>query len=375
MSDTFQSSSSTSTTSSSIFILCILQGIVLIGLFLVYILRISSRYHLFHRGKAQPYIYSSSSVQELLIGDKCSYSSTLFFTKPSVFALYSSGNRHHLRRLEHNGVPDDIKFEFDIVIPQSMGMQQGQGQGQGGGGGIISERVVSFPILMLSNLVDKINKEILYPKYTQKTTKQRKFGEVTSPFSILVLALTSLFAVFPISLLISNSIGNELLPPPLLTGLAFISASGTMIWFYIAITYIFERREISELIVSLVPDISRFLSQSREVNFLLVSKSIDVSVRVSKGILWSNVDIIATLVFKRGATSLSLSSFSNRTSQVAYEPHLIVDDIEEDDPVVVDVSRSNSAIQLSNSIPLPSLSQQISPSLSTRTTPTTFNNL
>ena len=157
MSDT-QSSSSTTTTS-SIFILCILQGIVLIGLFLVYILRISSRYHLFHRGKAQPYIYSSSSLQELLIGDKCSYSSTLFFTKPSVFALYSSGNRHHLRRLVHNGVPDDIKFEFDIVIPQSMGIQQGQGQG--GGGGIISERVVSFPILMLSNLVDKINKEIL----------------------------------------------------------------------------------------------------------------------------------------------------------------------------------------------------------------------
>ena len=374
MSDTFQSSSST-TTSSSFFILCILQGIVLIGLFLVYILRISSRYHLFHRGKAQPYIYSSSSVQELLIGDKCSYSSTLFFTKPSVFALYSSGNRQHLRRLEHNGVPDDIKFEFDIVIPQSMGMQQGQGQG-GGGGGIISERVVSFPILMLSNLVDKINKEILIPKYTQKTTKQRKFGEVTSPFSILILALTSLFAVFPISLLITNSvIGNELLPPPLLTGLAFISASGTMIWFYIAITYIFERREISELIVSLVPDISRFLSQSYDVNFLLVSKSIDVSVRVSKGILWSNVDIIATLVFKGGATSLSLSSFSNRTSQGADEPHLIVDDIEEDDPVVVDVSRSNSAIQLSNSILLPSLSQQISPSLSTRTTPTTFNNL
>jgi hypothetical protein len=372
MSETFQSSSTT-TTSSSIFILCILQGIVLIGLFLVYILRISSRYHLFHRGKAQPYIYSSSSVQELLIGDKCSYSSTLFFTKPSVFALYSSGNRHHLRRLEHNGVPDDIKFEFDIVIPQSMGMQQGQGQG-GGGGDIISERVVSFPILMLSNLVDKINKEILVPKYTQKTTKQRKFGEVISPFSILILALTSLFAVFPIALLITNSV-NELLPPPLLTGLAFISASGTMIWFYIAITYIFERREISELIVSLVPDISRFLSQSRDVNFLLVSKSIDVSVRVSKGILWSNVDIIATLVFKRGATSLSLSSFSNRTSQVADEPHLIVDDIEEDDPVVVDVSRSNSAIQLSNSIPLPSLSQQISPSLSTRTTPTTFNNL
>jgi hypothetical protein len=230
--------------------------------------------------------------------------------------------------------------------------------------------------MMVSILVDKINNEILVPKYTQKTTKQRKFGEVTSPFSLLVLSLTSLFAVFPIALLITNLIlGNDFLPPPLLTGLAFISASGTMIWFYIAITYIFERREINELIVSLVPDISRFLCQSREVNFLLVSKSIDVSVRVSKGILWSNVDIIATSVFKGGVTSLSFSSFSNRTSQLADEPHLIVDDIEEDDPVVVDVSRSNSAIQISNSITLRSHSQQISPSLSTRTTPTTLNNL
>jgi hypothetical protein len=343
---------------SSLLILCILQGIILSTLLIHWLLKACIRQHLFFRGKSQPYIYASSSIQEfdqqhqggggtcnLFNTLKFNLFNTLKFAEPRALALYSSGNVHQLRHIKHNGETETINFEFDVIVPYQNNNNNTTSQPLTG---LVSGRVVSLPLALLSSLVDKINHEVLLPKYLLKTTKQRKFGEVTSPFSLPVLALTTLFALFPLILLITNvALGSEMLPSPLVTGLAFITVSGFVMWFYLAISYIIDRREVGEYLVSLIPELSRYLSQSRDVHFLLVSKSVDVSIRVSKAMLWTNVDLVATVANTSAALSRSTSPatirpyLSIRTS-VIDEPQSTSEAIDEDDPAVVDVSRSNS---------------------------------
>jgi hypothetical protein len=335
---------------SILLILCILQGIILASLLIHCLLKACIRQHLFFRGKSQPYIYASSSIQEFDQqhqggGGPCNLFNTLKFEVPKALALYSSGNVHQLRQIKHNGETETINFEFDVIVPYQNNNNNTTSQPLTS---LVSGRVVSLPLALLSSLVDKINHEVLLPKYLLKTTKQRKFGEVTGPFSLPVLALTTLFALFPLILLITNvSLGSEMLPSPLVTGLAFITVSGFVMWFYLAISYIIDRREVGEYLVSLIPELSRYLSQSRDVHFLLVSKSVDVSIRVSKAILWTNVDLVATVANTSAALSRSTSSgairpyLSIRTS-VIDEPQSTSEAIDEDDPAVVDVSRSNS---------------------------------
>jgi len=335
---------------STLLILCILQGFILSTLLIHWLLKACIRQHLFFRGKSQPYIYASSSIQEFDQqhqggGGPCNLFNTLKFEEPKALALYSSGNVHQLRQIKHNGETETINFEFDVIVPYQNNNNNTTSQPLTS---LVSGRVVSLPLALLSSLVDKINHEVLLPKYLLKTTKQRKFGEVTSPFSLPVLALTTLFALFPLILLITNvALGSEMLPSPLVTGLAFITVSGFVMWFYLAISYIIDRREVGEYLVSLIPELSRYLSQSRDVHFLLVSKSVDVSIRVSKAMLWTNVDLVATVANTSAALSRSTSPatirpyLSIRTS-VIDEPQPTSEAIDEDDPAVVDVSRSNS---------------------------------
>jgi len=334
MSDSSYSSSSSSS-NAALIIICIIQGIILAGLFTHQLLQVCSRHHLY-RGKAQPYVFASSSIQELLLGGNFSFFNTLCFSRPETIALYSTSNIHHLRRIKHQAT-EDINFDFDVIVPQV---------GSHPVSSLVSGRVISFPITLLSVLVEKVNQEVLLPKYALKTTKQRRFGDVTSPFSPSVLALTTLFALFPLALLITNgSMGNALLPTPLLTGLAFITLSGLVGWLYLAVNYVSERREISEYIVSLIPELSRFLSQSRDVHFLLTSRSVDVTIRVTKGLMWTNVDLVATVAntLAQGRIHASPPPYLHIRGVSSDEPQGVGGQvIEEDDPAAVDVSRSNS---------------------------------
>lgn len=130
-----------------------------------------------------------------------------------------------------------------------------------------------------------------------------------------------------------------------MTGLAFITLSGIVMWLYLAVNYVSERREISEYIVSLIPELSRFLSQSREVHFLLTSKSVDVSIRVSKGLMWTNVDLVATVTntLTQGRIHALPPPYLHIRGVSPDEPQGVGGQvIEEDDPAAVDVSRSNS---------------------------------
>lgn len=325
------SDSSSSSSNAALIFICVIQGIILAGVFTHQLLRIFSRHHLFYRGKAQPYVFASSSIQELLLGGNCSFFNTLCFSRPETIALYSTSNTHHLRRIKHLAT-EDINFDFDVIVPHPVSS-------------LVSGRVISLPITLLSVLVEKVNQEVLLPKYALKTTKQRRFGDVTSPFSPPVLALTTLFALFPLALLIANAVmGNNLLPTPLMTGLAFITLSGIVMWLYLAVNYVSERREISEYIVSLIPELSRFLSQSRDAHFLFTSKSVDVSIRVSKGLMWTNVDLVATVANTLAQGRIHLPPpYLHIRGVSPDEPQGVGGQVmEEDDPAAVDVSRSNS---------------------------------